>query len=265
MIPSFQTVGSSRSLVSAASALVLIAVLAWGPAAAQEARPQQEATQASGQADQTLEWAQNLARIRPDAAFGALAQEFGRMRGHMIQGAELALPVAVLYGTGDRPSIGKRDADRTRTVVVFEAAGCKSCRDLSESLAADGTFKVVPVMVPGLASEPGENGQVRLRPDPAPRALAAAQEQGRWSEMRKELLALEQAPGDREIMALGAKIGLDPDRFKAALESGKVHGDTATALLVAHSMGFRTLPAAVVNGRVVGEASVEAIKEAASR
>jgi protein-disulfide isomerase len=144
---------------------------------------------------------------------------------------------------GGAPSRGARDAPIT--LVVFSDFQCPFCGRIEPTLAGleqayPGKLRVV------WKNFPLEfHGHARL----AAAAALAAHGQGKFWAMHDKLFAHQQELERPSLEAYAGELGLDPGRFKAALDSELATVDADTKL--GASLGVTGTPTVFVNGRRV--------------
>ena len=89
---------------------------------------------------------------------------------------------------------------------------------------------------------------------PAAEAAMAAHEQGKFWEMHDKLFANFRNLNRENYEKWAQEIGLDMNKFKAALDSGKYKERVASDAAAANRVGARGTPAFFINGRLVSGA-----------
>jgi protein-disulfide isomerase len=178
-------------------------------------------------------------------------------RSAMLQ-VYLTAPEPPLYkiATADRPSKGNPSAPVT--IVEFTDYQCPSCA------------KAKPV-IEKLVQEYGDNVKLVVRSFPlaqhpnayqAAEAAEAAFEQGKYWEYVTILMQNQSALETGKLKEYAAQVGIDRQKFEAALDSGKFAERVQRDIQDGISFGINSTPTLFVNGRQVTDKSYEALKSA---
>jgi protein-disulfide isomerase len=168
---------------------------------------------------------------------------------------EPAPPGAALEVAG-RPALGA-EAPRV-TIVEFSDFECPRCAAASASVRA-------------LVAAHSREVRLVARNFPLPQhvrafraaeAAEAAADQGKYWEFAELLYANQDALDDAGLRALAARAGLDLSRFDAALVAGRFRSRVERDVDDGTRLGIAATPTFVVNGRVVGEATEQALRRA---
>ena len=144
---------------------------------------------------------------------------------------------------GKAPVQGPKDAPVT--VVTYQDAQCPYCRRLWP------TLKQLREKFPGQV-------RIAIKQHPLPfhkqarlaaRAELAAQEQGKYWEYKDRLMANGQGLDRASLIALAGKVGLDVDKFTAALDSDRFDKRIDAESREAMKIGATGTPASFINGR----------------
>lgn len=146
---------------------------------------------------------------------------------------------------GDSPFRGPEDAE----IVVFEFSDfqCPFC-----ARGAD-TVKQLEKEYPGKVKLVFKNLPLGFHPQakPAAKAALAANDQGKFFEMKTALFKNQQKLGEKLYPKLAEEIGLDVDKFKADYASGKYDELIDADTKLARELGISGTPGFVVNGVLV--------------
>lgn len=165
-----------------------------------------------------------------------------RPRRQLDEGVIYAVPA------GDAPQIGPDDAPVT--IVMFSDFQCPFC---SRALS---TIDELRARHPDRIRLLYRHNPLPFHRDALPAALAAAEagaqrgDEGFW-QMLRLLFANPRALSSEDLEGYAAQLGLDLDRFRAALE-GQTHlADIEADQRLAARLGARSTPTFYVNGRLV--------------
>jgi len=156
---------------------------------------------------------------------------------------------------GNAPVKGPRGAPVT--IVEYSDFQCPFCSQGAQVLKQlEGTYKekvrVAYKHQPLQSMHP--NAQM------AAEASMAAQEQGRFWEYHDKLFANQRALDRASLEKYAQEIGLDVNKFKSALDSGKFKGAVANDSAEGNRIGADATPTFFVNGRMVQGADLNQIK-----
>jgi protein-disulfide isomerase len=151
----------------------------------------------------------------------------------------------VTVHTDGAPSLGPADA--RVTIVEFADYQCPFCEKALSSIHSLAQLypRDVRVVLKNFPM-PGHR-HARL----AAEAALAAGEQGKYWEMHDLLLANQGELGRAALESYAKQLGLDLDRFRAALDEGRFSAQVARDLDEAAALGLKGVPAFVINGRVI--------------
>src|SRR5260370_35170235 len=97
---------------------------------------------------------------------------------------------------------------------------------------------------------------------PAPEASMAAHEQGKFCEYHARLFANQRALDRQSLEKYAADVGLDLNKFKAALDSGRFRSKVESDAREGLSVGATGTPTFFINGReLVGAQPFEKFKD----
>ncbi|HEU4870926.1 MAG TPA: thioredoxin domain-containing protein [Pyrinomonadaceae bacterium] len=156
--------------------------------------------------------------------------------------------------TIDQPSLG--NADAAVTIVVFTDYQCPTCASVHPELER-------------LVKEFGDKVRLVARDFPldqhakafkAAEAAEAAREQGKYWEYIRVLMQNQSALGVESLKAYACEVGLDPDRFEAALDSGKFAPLVQLDIDDGIKLGLKGTPSLFINGRRVAATTYEDLK-----
>src|SRR5690349_9173934 len=157
--------------------------------------------------------------------------------------------------TKDQPSLGNTNA--AVTIIAFTDYQCPSCAAIHPALER-------------LVKESGDKVRLVARDFPlsqhadafkAAEAAEAAREQGKYWEYVHVLLQNQSSLSVEKLKSFATEIGLDRDRFDAALDSKKfaemVQADVDDGI----KLGLKGTPSLFINGRRMNAKSYEELKE----
>lgn len=170
----------------------------------------------------------------------------------------LVEPAAPTYEieTAGRPTIG--GASAPVTLVVFSDFECPKCateHTVLDDLVKQYAGKVRLVM----RNYPLEQHKMAYK---AAQAAEAAFEQGKYWEYANLLFANQKELSEAKLKELASQVGLDRTKFDAALESGKFQDIVDRDLTEGLRVGVQGTPSVFINGRAVGDDSIEGLKSA---
>ena len=156
--------------------------------------------------------------------------------------------------TVDQPSLG--NAAAAVTIVVFTDYQCPTCASVHPELER-------------LVKEFGDKVRLVARDFPldqhaeafkAAEAAEAAREQGKYWEYIRVLMQNQSALGVESLKTYACEVGLDPDRFDAALDSGKFAPLVQRDIDDGIKLGLKGTPSLFMNGRRVAATTYEDLK-----
>jgi len=156
---------------------------------------------------------------------------------------------------GDDPAIG--GAAAPVTVVVFSDFQCPFCARLEPSL------KQVEQAYGDKVRIVWKHKPLSFHPNamPAAEAAEAAREQGKFWQMHDKMFGAQQQLSAASYERWAQELGLDMNRFKATLASGKYRARIQEDDALATSLGIEGTPTMMVNGeQVVGAVPFENLK-----
>jgi protein-disulfide isomerase len=172
------------------------------------------------------------------------------------QGGPPAPPAGpVKIEVGDSYAKGPKNAPVT--VVVWSDFQCPYCSRV------EPTLKQLEDQYAGKLRLVWKNQPLPFHPHamPAAEAAMAAGEQGKFWEMHDQLFANQQALSPELYERLAKELGLDLNRFKAALESGKFKAAIQADSAAGTAVGAGGTPTFFINGRqLVGAQPLDAFK-----
>ncbi len=139
-------------------------------------------------------------------------------------------------------------ADSKIVMVEFYDYACGYCRrlypELDKLLAKNTDVKVLfrPLAYVSQYSEY------------AARAVLAADEQGKFSELHKELFSAPKQLDDKLVDELAAKVGIDVEKMKADMKSDKVNAAFENNHSLAEKIQIEGVPSLIINGELVQSA-----------
>jgi protein-disulfide isomerase len=130
-------------------------------------------------------------------------------------------------------------------VAMFSDFACPICRIMESRIAEleasdPGSFRVVRHQLPILGTASTM----------ASRAVLAADRQGAYREMHERLIRTPAVTDISYVTAIAANIGLDPDQFRADLNSGEIDQTLRLTEAIARVFGFYGTPAFAVGQTV---------------
>jgi protein-disulfide isomerase len=157
---------------------------------------------------------------------------------------------------GNAPVRGPKNAPIT--VVLFSDFQCPFCGRVEPSIAE------LEKAYPGKVRVAWKNFPLSFHSNakPAAEAALAANEQGKFWEMHDILFKNQQALSAADLEKYAKEIGLNLDRFKAAMDSHKFAAQIDADTKQGSELGVSGTPAAFVNGQLVsGAQPVDAFKK----
>jgi protein-disulfide isomerase len=157
---------------------------------------------------------------------------------------------------GNAPARGPKNAPIT--VVLFSDFQCPFCGRVEPSIAE------LEKAYPGKVRVAWKNFPLSFHNNakPAAEAALAANEQGKFWEMHDVLFKNQQALGAADLEKYAKEIGLNMDKFKAAMDSHKFAAQIENDTKQGSELGVSGTPAAFVNGQLVsGAQPVDAFKK----
>jgi protein-disulfide isomerase len=139
-------------------------------------------------------------------------------------------------------------ADSKIVMVEFYDYACGYCRrlypELDKLLAKNTDVKVLfrPVAFVSQYSEY------------AARAVLAANEQGKFNELHKELFSAQKQLDDKLVDELAEKVGIDVEKMKADMKSDKVNAAFESNHSLAETIQIEGVPTVIINGESVQSA-----------
>ncbi len=158
--------------------------------------------------------------------------------------------------TDDQPIKG--NAAAPVTIVEFTDFQCPSCaaaQPTLERLVAEYGDRVRLVV----RDFPLEQHEFALK---AAEAAEAARAQGKYWEYANLLFTNQKALGVDKLKEYATRLGLDRQKFDAALDSGQMADKVQRDLLDGISLGVGSTPSFFVNGRIANDRSYEGLKAA---
>jgi protein-disulfide isomerase len=189
--------------------------------------------------------------VKPDALYDRLIEEGLKSAPAPAAQAEQVQDIQL----GDAPTRGPKSA--AVTVVIFSDFECPFCG------------RVVPTLH---QLEEQYKGKLRLafkhqplgfhaNAKPAAMASMAAHEQGKFWEYHDKLFANQRALDRASLERYAQELGLDMNRFKAAMDSNKYDALVSADMAEAGRLGVEGTPTFFVNGRkLVGAVPIDAFK-----
>jgi protein-disulfide isomerase len=157
---------------------------------------------------------------------------------------------------GAAPVRGPKNAPIT--VVLFSDFQCPFCGRVEPSIAE------LEKLYPGKVKVAWKNFPLSFHNNakPAAEAALAAHEQGKFWEMHDILFKNQQALSAADLEKYAKEIGLNMDKFKAAMDSHKFAAQIEAETKQGSELGVSGTPAAFVNGQLVsGAQPVDAFKK----
>ncbi len=158
-------------------------------------------------------------------------------------------PPRVAVTAGDNPTWGPKDAPVT--IIEFSDYQCPYCGRAEKEAVAQvkenykGKVRIVFRDFPLAFHKDSEK---------AHEAAACAGEQDKFWEMHDKLFANARALGIDKLYGYATEIGLDGEKFKACLDSGKTAAAIQQDLADGASFGVTGTPAFFINGRFISGA-----------
>jgi protein-disulfide isomerase len=154
----------------------------------------------------------------------------------------------------DTPFVGNKDAKVV--LVEFFDFSCGYCKRLAPSMEsiveANPDIKVVFKPITFVAPISKYAAQAAL----------AANNQGKFMEMYKLMLAAPERLTEESVNAFAAQAGLDMDRFNADVKSEKVAKTIKDVASLAEKLQIRGVPSLVLNGKPLQAVDAEGIQSA---
>ncbi|MEK6282508.1 MAG: thioredoxin domain-containing protein [Acidobacteriota bacterium] len=165
-------------------------------------------------------------------------------------------PPVFNIATDDQPSLG--DAAAPVTIIAFTDYQCPSCASTQPVLEKllneyEGRVRLV------VRDFPLEQHKDAFK---AAEAAEAAREQGKYWEYTALLLQNQPALGVESLKQYAGKLGLDRQKFDAALDSSKFAEKVQRDLWEGVGYGVNSTPALFINGRRLTNNSYESLKAA---
>lgn len=157
---------------------------------------------------------------------------------------------------GNAPTRGPKNAPIT--VVLFSDFQCPFCGRVEPSITE------LEKLYPGKVRVAWKNFPLSFHNNakPAAEAALAANEQGKFWEMHDILFKNQQALSAADLEKYAKEIGLNMDKFKAAIDSHKFAAQIENETKQGSELGVSGTPAAFVNGQLVsGAQPVDAFKK----
>ena len=154
--------------------------------------------------------------------------------------------VRVRFGDlSDAPSIGHSEAPVT--VVAFIDYQCPYCARAHETM--ERVLEKYPEKVRIIF----KHNPLAFHPDAeqAAQAVLAAQDLGKFPEMHRKLLANQKELDRDKLIAYAEEIGIAPEEFRTALDSGPFADKVKADVALAEKVGVNATPYFFVNGREV--------------
>ena len=179
-----------------------------------------------------------------------------RLRATALLQVFLIAPESPVFSisTIDQPSLGNTNA--AVTIVVFTDYQCPTCAVIHPELER-------------LVKEFGDKIRIVARDFPldqhaeafkAAEAAEAAREQGKYWEYIHVLMQNQSALAVENLKTYACEVGLDPDRFDAALDSGKFAPLVQRDIDDGIKLGLKGTPSLFINGRRVAATTYEDLK-----
>jgi protein-disulfide isomerase len=144
------------------------------------------------------------------------------------------------------------------TIVEFSDYQCPACRKNHETMRTvmesykdqvKWIYKDFPLRSHQWAAKAAE-------------AARCAAEQDKFGAYQDLLFGSSQEPKPEQLLAYAAEAGLDVDRFKHCVDSGKYRAAVEKSVLDGQSIGVNSTPTLVINGKIMaGGQSVESLKK----
>src|SRR6185369_10678846 len=169
----------------------------------------------------------------------------------------LTVPQSPVFkiSTKDQPSLGNTNA--AVTIIAFTDYQCPSCAAIHPALER-------------LVKESGDKVRLVARDFPlsqhadafkAAEAAEAAREQGKYWEYVDILLQNQSSLSVEKLKSFATQLGLDRDRFDAALDSRKFADLVQSDIDDGVRLGLKGTPSLFINGRRMNAKSYEELKE----
>jgi protein-disulfide isomerase len=171
------------------------------------------------------------------------------------QGGAPAEPPVQKIDVGNSPAKGPKNAPVT--IVAFSDFQCPFCSRVVP------TLKQVEEQYAGKVRIAFKHQPLSFHPNAKPAAMAsmAAHEQGKFWEFHDKLFANQSALDRGTFERYAQELGLDMNKFKAALDNNKFEAAIAADVAEAARVGANGTPTFLINGRTfVGAQPLEAFK-----
>ncbi|HEX8459324.1 MAG TPA: thioredoxin domain-containing protein [Pyrinomonadaceae bacterium] len=201
---------------------------------------------------QIIQYLQDTQRRDLQSAFAEQLRRTAQLQVNLRAPEAPVLEVA----TDDQPAKGNPAAPVT--IVEFSDFQCPSCAAMQPALER-------------IVAEYGDRVRLVVRDYPleqhefaakAAEAAEAARAQGKYWEYAALLFTNQQALGVDKLKEYATRVGLDRQKFDAALDSGQMADKVQRDLMDALRLGVSATPTFFVNGRVANERSYEGLKAA---
>jgi protein-disulfide isomerase len=196
--------------------------------------------------------------IAPDRLYAELTKD-GLAKAGPKQGA--ADPNAVYKVTVPDSAPFKGPKDAKVTIVEFSDFQCPFCGKVEVAQKDPQGNVVTPAPMDKIMETYGKDVKIVFRNNPlssihpfaegAAEASLAAHEQGKYWEMHKKLFENQRALTPADLENYAQQIGLDMDKFKAAMSSGKFKDQITADQAEAQKLGSMSTPGFFVNGRFI--------------
>ncbi|WP_426751600.1 DsbA family protein [Myxococcus sp. Y35] len=166
-----------------------------------------------------------------------------------------AEPPVQKVDVGNAPVKGEKNAPVT--IVAFSDFECPFCSRVVP------TLKQLEDQYAGKIKVAFKNQPLPFHANAKPAAAAAlaAHEQGKFWEYHDKLFANQRALDRASLEKYAQELGLNMDKFKAALDQGKFNAQIEADMAQASSLGANGTPTFFINGRtLVGAVPVDAFK-----
>jgi protein-disulfide isomerase len=164
----------------------------------------------------------------------------------------------------NKDKVFKNDADPvggnlkgTETLVVFTDPNCHYCKKFHPELASllntnknvKIIFKDLPIM--------GDNSLLAIK------AMLAAKNQGKYSEIQDAVYTTEKPLTRKQIMKLAEKLGMDTKKFDADMKSKEIQAQIDQNLELSKTLGINGTPTLILGASTVvpGYLSADALNE----
>ncbi|MFY0575369.1 DsbA family protein [Cystobacter fuscus] len=192
------------------------------------------------------------AGTKPDGLYAKLIEEGLKSNGAAAAPSE---PAVQNIEVGNAPVTGAKNAPVT--IVAFSDFECPFCGRVVPTLhQLEQEYK-------GKIRVAFKNQPLPMHPNakPAAEAALAAHEQGKFWEYHDKLFANQRALDRASLEKYAQELGLDVNKFKAALDSGKFTAQVTADMAEAGRVGVTGTPSFFINGRsLVGAQPVDAFK-----